>query len=149
MLVFFSLKYQPRRERDDHLGEREWNKLKYSDLQHKGSFGFVQNAEKIVQVACLFFFSRRHPMRKIKPPYILPARTRTWSSSLFYSLYIKLCVILRWSDWHPLPYPPSLLSILKDFPKPRAKRRALLSFYACPIFLSTARTRAWNHHMSW
>ena len=36
----------------------------YSDcrgrLQHKGSFGFVQNAEKIVQVAC-FFFSPRHP----------------------------------------------------------------------------------------
>ena len=32
----------------------------YSDcrgrLQHKGSFGFVQNAEKIVQVARLFFF---------------------------------------------------------------------------------------------
>ena len=25
-------------------------------LQHKGSFGFVQNAEKIVQVARLFFF---------------------------------------------------------------------------------------------
>ena len=48
--------------------------LMYSDrrgrLQHKGSFGFVQNAEKIVQVARLFFFSPRHPMRKIKPPYI-------------------------------------------------------------------------------
>ena len=33
----------------------------YSDchgrLQHKGSFGFVQNAEKIVQVACLFFLT--------------------------------------------------------------------------------------------
>ena len=98
------------RERDDHLGEREWNKLKYSDLQHKGSFGFVQNAEKIVQVACCFFFSRRHPMRKIKPPYILPERTPTWSLSHFYSLYIKLCVILRW------PTLPSLLSILKDFP---------------------------------
>ena len=32
----------------------------YSDwrgrLHYKGSFGFVQNAEKIVQVACLFFF---------------------------------------------------------------------------------------------
>ena len=26
-------------------------------LQHKGSFGFVQNAEKIVQVACLFFLT--------------------------------------------------------------------------------------------
>ena len=30
----------------------------YSDcrgrLEHKGSFGFVQNAEKIVQAACLF-----------------------------------------------------------------------------------------------
>ena len=45
----------------------------YSDccgrLEHKGSFGFVQNAEKIVQVAC--FFSPRHPMRKIKPSYII------------------------------------------------------------------------------
>ena len=70
----------------------------------------MQNAEKIVQVAC-FFFSRRHPMRKIKPPYILPARTRTWSSSHFYSLYIKLCVI-RLTP----PTLPSLLSILKDFP---------------------------------
>ena len=43
----------------------------YSDcrgrLEHKGSFGFVQYAEKIVQVAC--FFSPRHPMRKIKPSY--------------------------------------------------------------------------------
>ena len=85
----------------------------YSDLQHKGPFGFVQNAEKIVQVAC-FFFSRRHPMRKIKPPYILPARTRTWSSSHFYSLYIKLCVILRWSDWHP--YPPLPFKHFKGFP---------------------------------
>ena len=45
--------------------------LMYSDcggrLEHKGAFGFVQNAEKIVQVAC--FFSPRHPMRKMKPPY--------------------------------------------------------------------------------
>ena len=34
--------------------------MMYSDcrgrLQHKGSFGFVQNAKKIVQVARLFFF---------------------------------------------------------------------------------------------
>ena len=33
----------------------------YSDcggrLEHKGSFGFVQNAEKIVQVACFFFLT--------------------------------------------------------------------------------------------
>ena len=62
----------------------------------------------------VFFFSRRHPMRKIKPPYILPARTRTWSSSHFYSLYIKLFVILRWSDWHPLPSPP--FKHFKGFP---------------------------------
>ena len=55
---------------DDHLGE--WNKLMYSDcrgcLEHKGSFGFMQNSEKILQVACVFF-SPRHPMRKIKPSY--------------------------------------------------------------------------------
>ena len=47
----------------------------YSDCrgrsEHKGSFGFEQNAEKIVQVAC--FFSPRHLMRKIKPSYSLPA----------------------------------------------------------------------------
>ena len=43
--------------------EREsCGKLMYSDcrgrLEHKGSFGFVQNAEKIVQVACGFFSHR-------------------------------------------------------------------------------------------
>ena len=82
----------------------------YSDcrgrLQHKGSFGSVQNAEKIVQVACLFFFSPRHPMRKIKPPYIIftdmPARTHTWSSSHFYSRYFTVNLRLKYVwDWHP------------------------------------------------
>ena len=69
---FFSKIIAPKRERERggererelrkmrrSLGERDWNKLMYSDcrgrLQHKGSFGFVQNAEKIVQVACFFF----------------------------------------------------------------------------------------------
>ena len=68
---FFFLKRVSCGKLDDHLGE--WNKLMYSDcrgrLEHKGSFGLVQNAESIVQVAC--FFSPRHPMRKIKPSYII------------------------------------------------------------------------------
>ena len=78
----------------------------YSDcrgcLEHKGSFGFVQNAEKIVQVAHVFF-SQRHPMRKIKPSYSIfkiytdmPASTRTWSSSHFYSGYITVNLRLKY-----------------------------------------------------
>ena len=54
------------------MRERILNKLMYSDcrgrLQHKGSFGFVQNAEKIVQVACFLFVCFSH--RDIQPPYI-------------------------------------------------------------------------------
>ena len=64
VLFFFSKIPAPKRERElrkmrQSLCEREWNKLMYSDcrgrLQHEGSFGFVQNAEKIVQVACCNF----------------------------------------------------------------------------------------------
>ena len=79
--------------------------LMYSDcrgrLQHKGSFGFVRNAEKIVQVACCFFFSRRHPNAENKATvYIIftdmPARTHKWSSSLFYSRYITVNFRLKY-----------------------------------------------------
>ena len=41
------------------------------------------------------------------------------------------------TDTPPLP---SILRILKDFPV----RQYVLSFYACALFLNTARTRAWN-----
>ena len=131
-LVFFSPKISaPKRESsgkwDDHFGEREWKKLMYSDcrgrLQHKGSFGFVQNAEKIVQVACCFFLTETSNAENKATVYFIftdmPARTHTWSSSLFLftvhyrKLQAEICVILRLSDWHPLP---SLFSILKDFP---------------------------------
>ena len=72
---FYSQKYQPRKKRerescgkwDDHLGEREWNKLKYSDLQHNG---FVQSLQRKSCKSHVFIFLLRHPMRKIKPPYI-------------------------------------------------------------------------------
>ena len=62
-------------------------------LQHKGSFGFVRNAEKIVQVA--FFFLTETPNAENKATVHLiftdmPARTRTWSSSHFYSRYITV-----------------------------------------------------------
>ena len=115
---------------DDHLGE--WNKLMNSDcggrLEHKGSFGFVQNAEKIVQVACFFFSHRdiqcgkwsRHTVYLIYTD--MPARTRTWSSSHFYLRYITVNSRLKYVRFsgYPTdtPYPPlpSLLSILKDFP---------------------------------
>ena len=66
VLVFFSKIPAPKRERescgkwDDHWArenEISWCSDCRGRLQHKGSFGFVQNAEKIVQVAC--FFSHR------------------------------------------------------------------------------------------
>ena len=79
----------------------------YSDcrgrLQHKGSFGFVQNAEKIVQVACLFFFSPRHPATV----YLIFYRHACKNShvviiSFLYSRYLTVNLRLKnvW-DWHP------------------------------------------------
>ena len=69
----------------------------YSDcrgrLQHKGSFGFVQNAESFVQVAC-FFLTETSDAENKATVYLfftdMPARTRTWSSSHFYSRYITV-----------------------------------------------------------
>ena len=71
----------------------------YSDcrgrLHHKGSFGFVQNAEKIVQVACVFFL-----MENKATVYLIitdmPERTHTWSPSLFYSPYITVNFRLKY-----------------------------------------------------
>ena len=80
------------------------NKLMYSDcrgrLQHKGSFGFVQNAEKIVQVACLFFLIETSNAENKATVYLIftdmPAITRTWSSSHLYSLYITVLLRLKY-----------------------------------------------------
>ena len=83
----------------------------------------------------------------------MPARTHTWSSSLFYSRYITVNLRLKyvWFSGYPTDTPPfpSLLSILKDFPvrqyaQAACDTGALLSFYACALFLNTARTPAWN-----
>ena len=130
----------------------------YSDcrgcLQHKGSFGFVQNAEK-TRASRMFFFTETSNTENKATVYLIftdmPARTSTSSSSHFYSWYItltyglKICVILRLSDWHPLP---SLLSILKDFPVRQYHFPICPSpvphgghFYACALFLNTARTQ--------
>ena len=53
----------------------------------KGSFGFVQNAEKIVQVAWFFFLTETSNAENKATVYLIftdmPARTHTWSSSLF------------------------------------------------------------------
>ena len=47
----------------------------YSDcrgrLQHKGSFGFVQNAEKIVQVACFFFLTETSSVENKATVYLI------------------------------------------------------------------------------
>ena len=46
----------------------------YSDcrgrLEHKGSFVFVQNAEKIVQVACFFLTETSNAENKVIVQYI-------------------------------------------------------------------------------
>ena len=66
-----------------------------------GSFGFVQNAEEIVQVAFFFLTETSNAENKATVYLIftdMSARTHTWSSSLFYSQYQAECVILRLSD---------------------------------------------------
>ena len=59
----------------------------YSDcrgrLEHKGSFGFVHNAEKIVQVACFFLTETSNAENKAIVHYIEYIPTCTWSSSHF------------------------------------------------------------------
>ena len=69
----------------------------YSDcrgrLQHKGSFGFVQNTEKIMQVGSFFLTETSYAENKATVYLIftnMPARTRMWASSHFYSRYITL-----------------------------------------------------------
>ena len=68
----------------------------YSDchgrLQHNGSFVFVQNAEKIAQVA-----SNAENKATVYLIFTnMPARTRMWSSSHFYSRYIILNLRLKY-----------------------------------------------------
>ena len=73
----------------------------YSDCrgrsEHKGSFGFEQNAEKIVQVACFFLTETSNAENKAIVQFTgMPARTRTWSSSHFYSRYITVNLRLKY-----------------------------------------------------
>ena len=72
----------------------------YSDcrgrLEHKGSFGFVQNAEKIMQVACFFLTETSNAENKAIVHTDMPARTRTWSSSHFFSRYITVNLRLKY-----------------------------------------------------
>ena len=92
-------------------------------LQHKGSFGFVQKCRE--NRASRIFFLTETPNAENKATVHLiftdmPARTRTWSSSHFYSRYITVYLRLRyvWFSGYPTDTPTltSLLSILKDFP---------------------------------
>ena len=113
VLVFFSKIPAPKRERElrkmrRSLGEREWNKLMYSDcrgrLQHKGSFGFVQNAEKIVQVACCFFLTETCNAENQATVYLI--FTDMPGHHLISSRYFRLKYVWFSSDWHPLPSSP-------------------------------------------
>ena len=77
--------------------------MMYSDcrgrLQHKGSFGFEQNAEKIVQVAYFFLTETSNAENKATVYLIftdMPARTHTWSSSHFYARYITVNLRLKY-----------------------------------------------------
>ena len=69
------------------------NKLMYSDcrgrLQHKGSFGLVQNAEKIVQGACCCFFLTETSNAENKATVYL-IFTDMPGHHLIHSLYLRL-----------------------------------------------------------
>ena len=69
-------------------------------LQNKGSFGFVQNAEKIVQVACFLILTETSNAENKATVYLIftdmPERTHTWSSSHFYSRYITVNLRLNY-----------------------------------------------------
>ena len=68
-------------------------------LQHKGSFGFVRNAEKIVLVACFFLTETSNAENKATVYLIstdMPARTRMWSSFHFYSQYMTVNLRLKY-----------------------------------------------------
>ena len=84
----------------------------YSDcrgrLQHKGSFGFVQNAEKIVQVACFFFLTETSNAENKATVYLI--FTDMPGHHLISSRYLRL----KYGQTPPTLL--SLLSILKDFP---------------------------------
>ena len=127
VLVFFSKIPAPERERERELrkmrrslklGEREWNKLMYSDCRGRLQQGVIRFGAKCREkrASRMFFFSPRHPMWKIYTD--MPARTSTWSSSHFYSRYIIVNSRLKyvWISGYPTDTPTllSLLSILKD-----------------------------------
>ena len=121
-LFSFFLKYQPRRERewDNHLGEREWNVFSLCIvIAVEVCNTFVQNAEKIVQVACFFLTETSNAENKATIYLIftdMPARTHTWSSSHFYSRNLRLKYV--WFSGYPTdtPYPPLPFKHFKGFP---------------------------------
>ena len=65
--------------------------MMYSDcrgrLQHKGSFGFEQNAEKNCASRMFFFLTETFKAENKATVYLIftdmPARTHTWSSLIF------------------------------------------------------------------
>ena len=74
--------------------------LMYSDcrgrLQHKGLFGFLQNAEKIVQVACFFLTETSNAENKATV-YLICKNSHV--AHLIYSRYITVNLwLIRLSD---------------------------------------------------
>ena len=66
-------------------------------LQHKGSFGFVQTAKKILQVACLFVFSHRDiqpPTEALEGHFYLLLTTYYLSLITYYLLIITYYLLL-------------------------------------------------------
>ena len=95
----------------------------YSDcrgrLQHKGSFGFVQNAEKIVQVAWVFFLTKTSSAENKATIYLtfLPTCLQELTRDhhlIFIHGTLPLTLGLNMCETD-IPTLPSLLSILKDF----------------------------------
>ena len=122
-----------------------------------GPFGFVQNAEKIVQVACFFLSPETSNAENKATVYLIftdmPARTRMWSSSHFYSRNITVNLRLKYvrfsGDPTDTPTLPSLLSILKDFPvRQYAQAACVCSFLEHNSDTSMKSTCA-EPHMSW
>ena len=97
----------------DHLGEREWNKLMYSDC--RGRLQHIR-AKCRENRACRITSNAENKATVYFMLTDMPARTRTWSSSHFYSRYITVNLRLKYVWFSGYPTLPSLLSILKDFP---------------------------------
>ena len=131
-------------------------------LQHKGSFGFVQNAEKIEQVACFFLTETSNAENQATIYSIstdIPARTRTWSSSHFYWRYITVNLRLKyvWFSGYtsdtpspPLPSPP--FKHFKGFPSsaicPSCMRHGGQFYHTMCVLFSW--TQLWpEHEINW